>query len=81
MTATVDELCAMIEAKEIMDKQTETRDPVSRCCRFLRESGLFDLVPSYCKIGSILGLDAETGWTHWVKFQCFGLGDGRLGRL
>jgi hypothetical protein len=79
MTADIDELRAAPEAEGIMDGRTETQDAVSRYCHFFCESGCFNPIPSYHKIGTILNLDAKTVWTHWNRFQPFSLEGGQAG--
>jgi hypothetical protein len=76
MTAEIDEL----RADEITNGCTETRDAVSRCCHFFHESGRFNPIPSYHKIGTIFNLDAKTVWTHWDMFHRLDLEDRQAGR-
>jgi hypothetical protein len=61
MTADINRLPAALEAQGIMGGCVETRDAVSRCCHFFRESGSFNPIPSYQEIGTIINLDAKTG--------------------
>jgi hypothetical protein len=78
--ADIDELSAALEAEEIIGGYTESPHTLCRCCHFFRESGRFNLIPSYCKIGTFLNLDAKAVWTQWDWFQRSGLEDGQAGR-
>jgi hypothetical protein len=64
MSASVDELRAIVELEGILNDCTGTRDAVARCCVAFRESGRFEGPISFCKIGSLLGVDAKTAWCH-----------------
>jgi hypothetical protein len=80
MSASLDELRAIVELEGILNDCTGTRDAVARCCIAFRETGRFEEPISFWKIGSLLGIDAKTAWIHWNKFKKFGLEDGHSGR-
>jgi hypothetical protein len=64
MSASIDELRAILELEGILNDCTGTRDAVVRCCVDFRESGRFEGPISFCKIGSLLGVDPKTAWCH-----------------
>jgi hypothetical protein len=80
MCASVDELQVIIERQDTLSDCRGIRDVVARCCILFRESGQFEVPISFAKIGSPLGMDAETVWDHWRPFKKFGLDHGVTGR-
>jgi hypothetical protein len=64
MSASVDELRAIVELEGILKDCTGTRDAVARCCVAFRDSGRFEGTISFCKLGSLVGVDAKTAWCH-----------------
>jgi hypothetical protein len=80
--ATMDEINALgttLEAEQILDGCTATRDALAQCCNFFRQFGRLNPAISDQKTGTILGFDEKTVWTQETKFLKFGLENRRSG--
>jgi hypothetical protein len=80
MSVSLEELQAIVESENTLHECGNTREAVCWCCLAFRESGRFEELISYLKIGRVLNIDSKTVWHHWKHYQKFGLEDGDVGR-